>query len=278
MTLTHQKIPKIKTIVEDYFFSECNKLHYSLSKNLYTNVAENFVINFYLFFGYDINYLDKFTQRWILCNSSLIFNLFYFQASSLKYAKIDAATYMQLQQILTLGRQQEELITDFQYLFLKFSFLNFTSSQSNSLQRTLFWLWITWIVKLTQNFHHMNKIIQLIQILIIQKIQQRVTLYLKMFISINKRRTYSHIQKSNYQLMQLQTYLQDIQNLSKLFNVFSKNIERLVLKLDQIIDYTQKQDLTKFVYINGFNLVYRISTQLNVTKLTLEDFRLLQLV
>lgn len=54
MTLSHPKIAKIKTITEDYFYSECNKFHYSFSKNLYTNVAENYISNFALFYGYDL--------------------------------------------------------------------------------------------------------------------------------------------------------------------------------------------------------------------------------
>lgn len=55
MTFSHPKIIKIKTIAEEYFYSECHKFHYSVSKNLYTNIAENYIDNFALFYNYDLS-------------------------------------------------------------------------------------------------------------------------------------------------------------------------------------------------------------------------------
>ncbi|CAD8087460.1 unnamed protein product [Paramecium sonneborni] len=284
MTLAHQKIPKIQTISEDYFFSECYKFHYSLSKNLYTNVAENFVINFQLFFGYDVTYLDKFTQRWILCNSrpGPTMNLFYFQTFSLKYAKIDASTYMLLQQILTLGRQQEDQITDFLVFYSgHFLFSTLPHHKAILFKEHYFGCGLPWQVqenKINLKFppYEQNQSAYL-NFNNLKNIAKDSFTIQNVYINEQKKNIFTFLEKQLL-IVIITNPLKNIQNLQNLSNIFSKNIDRLVFKLDLIVDQTIKQDFAKFIYFNGVNLAYRISTLLNVQKLSFENLRVLQLV
>ncbi|CAD8185021.1 unnamed protein product [Paramecium pentaurelia] len=284
MTLAHQKISKIKTIVEDYFFSECNKFHFSLSKNLYTNIAENFVINFELFYGQDLTQLDQYTQRWILCNarSGAILNLFNFQSFSLKYAKIDAAIYMHLQSILTLGRQQEEQITDFIVFYAGYFLFSTLPHQKAILFKEHYYgsglPWSNFEGKINQKFPpYTDNQSAYLNFFNLRNIVREGFSGQMVYINKQKKNIFTFLEKQLF-IIVIANPLKDLQNLQKLVNVFQKSIDKLIYKLDIIIEQNQRQDLVKFIYFNGVNLAYRVSSQLIVAKLSSENLRVLQLV
>ncbi|CAD8151559.1 unnamed protein product [Paramecium octaurelia] len=284
ITLAHQKIPKIKTIVEDYFFSECNKFHYSLSKNLYTNVAENFVANFDLFYGCDLTQINHFTQRWILCNarSSTTMNLFNFQSFSLKYAQIDAAIYLHLQSILTFARQQEDQITDYVVFYAGYFLFSTLPHQKAILFKEHYYgsglPWINLDTKINLKFpaNAESQTAYLNFFNLKNAIRDGFTGQI-VYLNKQKKNMFTYLDKQLL-IIAIANPLNNLQNLPKVANVFSKQIDKLVYKLEIVIEQSQKQDFVRFIYFNGVNLAYRISSQLNVPKLGSENLRVLQLV
>ncbi|CAD8060984.1 unnamed protein product [Paramecium sonneborni] len=285
MTLAHLKIPKVKVIPDDYFFSECNKFHYSLSKHLYTNVAENYINNFSLFYGLDLSQLDQYTWRWIQCNArtSSYLNLFYFQTQSYKYA-YDANNLLLLQYLLTMLRQIEPLITDFLVfqngyfiystiphkiaLLIKEQYYGNGLSWSTSEQKVAQKLFLSYEQSQLAYLNFNNL-----------KYLTKDTNFNPQIIYLNqqKKHFFTFLEKQMFVFITTDI-IEDFSNMTKVNIALSKNVEKISNKLEMSIEINQKQESIKYIYFNGINLASKISTLLNIQKLSSENFRILQQV
>ncbi|CAD8139485.1 unnamed protein product [Paramecium pentaurelia] len=285
MTIAHQKIPKVKVIVEDYFFSECNKFHYSLSKNLYTNVAENFINNFSLFYGFDISQLDQYTWRWIQCNArtSSQLNLFYFQTQSFKYA-FDASIFLLLQFLLSMIRQIESQITDFLVFYNGYFVYSTLPHKMALLIKEHYYgnglSWSTTEQKVAQkqflsyeqsqlaylNFNNLKNL-------------PKDSSFSPQIIYLNQQKKYffTFLEKQFFVIL-ISDITKDLSNMTTVTTALLKNVDKISSKLESYIETNQKQDSIRYIYFNGINLASKISSQLNIQKLSQENLRILQQV
>ncbi|CAD8053016.1 unnamed protein product [Paramecium sonneborni] len=285
MTLAHVKIPKVKVIPEDYFFSECNKFHYSLSKNLYTNVAENYINNFSLFYGSDLSQLDQFTWRWIQCNArtSAYLNLFYFQTLSFKYA-CDSSNLLLLQFLLTMIRQIESSITDFMVFYNGYFVYSTLPHKIALLIKEHYYgnglSWQTQEQKVGQKQFLTHEQSQLAYLNFNNlKYLTKDTNFNPQIIYLNqqKKQFFTFLEKQMFFVI-ISDIIKDFTNMAKVNIALSKNVDKISNKLETSIEINQKQDSIKYIYFNGINLASKISTSLNIQKLSSENLRILQQV
>ncbi|KAM3138732.1 hypothetical protein pb186bvf_009111 [Paramecium bursaria] len=284
MTLKHANFSKVAVIQDEYFYQECHKFHFGIQQKHYEAVVRNFWEFYSLYYGENYEDIDSYVAKWINCNSRTqqTMNLVYFNCQSLRYAGLDGQLFLTLQYLFSMLQQIAQIDDIIIFYLGYFIYSSLPHKQALLFREHYYGSGMPWSAqeqKVQSKFQqydgtHDNAFMTFLNMRQLLKEGGNNIRPQKIYQNGVEKNVFTYLERGFLTIL-ITEPVKEIGRYLSVVTAINKNTEKICQKLDLFLDNGQKQDQFKFIYFNGMNLAYKISSQILFNKLTPNEFRML---